>query len=214
MLKIIATCVAGMAILASGYVHGVWTERWTRGEEALELAAQLPELPLRIGDWEGEDTQQQASSIDRQLTGSLQRRYTHAATGQSVTVLLLCGRPGPICIHTPDVCYGASGYDVGKKVTSEIPGGAGKLWMADAVRNRTTETNRLRIFWGWSQTGEWQAVTDPRATFAGRPALIKMYVLRDLASENEKLDNDICLQFLQEFVPLAKSVLFSSADSE
>ena len=27
------------------------------------------------------------------------------------TALILCGRPGPVSIHTPDVCYRGLGYE-------------------------------------------------------------------------------------------------------
>jgi len=214
MLKTVVTLAACAAIVVSGYVHGIWTERWGKGEEPTRLAARMAELPLQIGEWEGEDTAQKASTLDRELSGSIQRRYTHVPTGQSVTIALLCGRPGPICIHTPDVCYGASGYEVGKPAVIDAPAGDGKFWTADAVRTRSTETSRLRIFWAWSHDGRWAAVKDPRSAFAGEAALVKLYVLRDLTGANEKVEDDLCLRFLQAFIPEAQAGLFSSPPSE
>ena len=40
-----------------------------------------------------------------ELEGWLARRYLHRRTGVVVHVLLLCGRPGPLSVHTPEVCY-------------------------------------------------------------------------------------------------------------
>ena len=37
-----------------------------------------------------------------------------AVTGKVVTLFLACGRAGPVCTHTPDVCYAGSGYEVEK----------------------------------------------------------------------------------------------------
>ncbi len=214
MLKILVTLFAGASIVASGYLHGLWTERWGKGEEPIRLAASLAQLPRQIGEWEAEDLEHKPTSLDQELAGSLQRRYTHIPTGESVTVAILCGRPGPICIHTPDVCYGASGFDVGKPVKTAVPNLPAEFWMADAIRQRTGETTQLRIFWAWSHQGEWQAVNDPRTSFASHPALLKMYVIRELVQKGEKVENDPCLQFLQVFVPEAQHLLFSSTPSE
>lgn len=214
MLKIIATVAAAAAIVSSGYLHGLWTERWGKGEEPIRMAALMAQLPRQIGEWDGEDTPQGESVLDQLITGSIQRRYTHVPTGQSVTIALLCGRPGPICIHTPVACYGASGFNVGNPTSVSVPGEDAQFWTADAVRERTSETTRLRIFWGWSHAGKWEAVKDPRSHFASEPALVKLYVIRDLPLADDKLENDLCIQFMQSFLPEAKRVLFSSAGSE
>ena len=44
------------------------------------------------------------------IKGCVYRRYRNPRTGESVSVLLVCGRGGPISVHTPDVCYAGAGY--------------------------------------------------------------------------------------------------------
>jgi hypothetical protein len=216
MLKLIATLAASAAIVACGFVHGIWTERWGLGEAPAKLGERLREIPMKIGDWEGEDIPQKPTAYDRELSGSIQRKYTNIVTGQAVIIAVLCGRPGPICIHTPDVCYDASGYEVGTRNLVKLPGSDDEFWQADAVRNRTAsaDTTRLRIFWAWNYGQGWQAAQDPRAEFAAQPALVKLYVIRDMAQANEKVEGDACVQFLQAFVTDGQRDLFSDRRSE
>jgi hypothetical protein len=214
MLKLLATLAAGAAIVGSGFVHGLWTERWGRGEAPLRAAERMARIPMDFGDWEGTDLPQKASVLDRELAGSIQRRYRNTVTNQAVTVAILCGRPGPICIHTPDVCYDASGFEVGTRNQFKLPGSDDEFWQADATRTRPTETTRLRIFWAWNYGDGWQAAQDPRADFARQPALLKMYVIRDLTQAGEKVETDPCVQFLRAFVAEGQRGLFSSGASE
>ena len=45
--------------------------------------------------------------------GQISRVYTNPTKGLTVSVLLLCGLPGNISTHTPDVCYPGAGYTLG-----------------------------------------------------------------------------------------------------
>jgi hypothetical protein len=74
----------------------------------------LKDIPLTLGDWrapEGSD-----ASLDpkiAQIAGSYDhviRTYTNAATGQSLTVLILFGPAKIVFAHQPVVCYPAVGY--------------------------------------------------------------------------------------------------------
>src|SRR5260370_40723389 len=137
---------------------------------------------MNIGGWDGKDLETRRTPADEGLAGILQRRYVNRKTGQAVTVLLVCGPFGPASIHTPDVCYGASGFTVGAKHRVEVEGAKGEFWTADAARQRVTEEGRVRLFWAWSAGSGWAAPDNPRRTFAGPPVLHKLYVLRHLGT--------------------------------
>ena len=44
------------------------------------------------------------------LAAVIERRFVHRENGKVITIYLACGRPGPLCIHTPDTCYPADGF--------------------------------------------------------------------------------------------------------
>src|SRR4051794_16990520 len=110
MYRTILTLAAAVVVAASGVVHGIWTDRWALNSETLDAAAKrLAGVPAVLGKWEGSDI---AMNTDPRLglSAVLARRYANQETGKVVTIYLACGRPGPICVHSPDVCYVGAGY--------------------------------------------------------------------------------------------------------
>src|SRR5688572_8067455 len=111
MAKIIPSVVALMVLAAYGLAEGLWTDRWQTSHEAEQAAARLADVPRTVGDWDGTDEELDARQVAvAQLLGHVMRKYTHRESGAAVTVLLVCGRPGPIAVHTPDVCFRGAGY--------------------------------------------------------------------------------------------------------
>src|SRR5262245_32289500 len=103
--------VAVALVVVSGLVHGFWTDRWSTSHAPAEAAERLARVPLDAGEWQGQDLPN-ATRFTEAITGQMYRRYVHRSTGSVVTVALICGLPGPVSIHTPDVCYKAGGYEV------------------------------------------------------------------------------------------------------
>ncbi|MBV8309680.1 MAG: exosortase-associated EpsI family protein, partial [Planctomycetaceae bacterium] len=101
------SAVAALAlIVGSGLIHGTWTNRWRTAPALAELAARLDSVPTVLGDW----TATAQAIPPRQMAiagavGQISRVYTNPTKGLTVSVLLLCGLPGNISTHTPDVCY-------------------------------------------------------------------------------------------------------------
>lgn len=209
--------IAGVAILtASGLAHGLLTDRW-RGSAAVEEAvARLGRVPMEIGPWKGK-----AGELDRaQLTiggiaGYLTRTYTNATTGDAVTVLIVTGRPGPISLHPPEVCYAGRGYEMTSKSSREvgsIPGVPPATFsMGDLVKSDGVESDRLRIYWSWKADGAWISPGNPRAEFARFPALYKIYVIRNMPWTSGKAADDSSVDFLREFLPACERALAPSS---
>src|SRR6202158_5618529 len=109
-----------VAVMASGVVHGLMTDRWQVSLEPAERAARLELVPFALGDWVGQDIETDLRQVGP-VAGFLHRRYLNRQTGIGVTVFIVCGRPGPVCIHTPDVCYRASGYEILSQETLNLP---------------------------------------------------------------------------------------------
>jgi hypothetical protein len=210
MLQLLSSITATGLLLVCGLLHGRWTERWQPSAEPAKAALRMRDVALILGEWEGQDLDVKPSSVDATLAGSLQRRYQNQRTGQAVVVALVCGRPGPVSIHTPDVCYDASGFQVGARSRVAAPEKKGEFWCADAVRTRATDETRLRIFWSWNHGQGWIASEDARIQFARQPALYKLYVIRDLSTLNEKPGDDPSLGFMELFLPELDRALFSA----
>lgn len=209
MFQIFSSAVATALVVACGIYHGMLTDRWQTPTEPAEAAERLPAIPMTLGEWQGEDIRQ--GSPDPSIAGSLQRRYVNQRTGQSVLIALVCGRPGPVSIHSPDACYAASGFHVGHISRAGAPRQLGTFWNADAVRTRASEETRLRIYWAWNAGEGWSGSDNPRVEFARRPVLHKLYVLRELDSVEEGASTDPCLSFMEVLLPELDRTLFSSA---
>jgi hypothetical protein len=68
---------------------------------------------------------------------------------------------------------------------------------------------RLRIFWTYSDSGEWQGPKWPKPHYARRPALYKVYLITSVADNSEKAAADSpSVEFAKQFFPLLNQVLF------
>src|SRR3954470_6830087 len=106
MSRTTAALFASAVLIGTGLVHGRWTDRWTPAAEPAVAAARFNAIPMTLGEWDGHP-EGKPTAADATLAGTLQRRYVNRRTGEAVSVYLVCGRPGPAAIHTPEACYGA-----------------------------------------------------------------------------------------------------------
>jgi hypothetical protein len=167
---------------------------------------------MRIGDWQGQTVDFDARQIGP-VAGYLHRRYINQRTGASVGLSLVFGRPGPVAIHTPDVCYVASGFATASPSKYVLPGSQppAEFLTAEFVKTRSAEQIHLRTFWSWYAGDSWKVSDTPRFAFAHYPVLYKLHVAREQAAPNEPLDEDPCVEFLQLLLrELQQSVLSPS----
>lgn len=208
--------LAGLLIvLGTGLVHGIWTQRWQKSTVIDEAAARVLTLPTEIGDWQSEVVD--VSAAEMALAGAdgwFVRRFTNRRTEQTILVMLLCGRTGYMCVHRPEHCYSAAGYDL---VSSPLPytlksaqgQELGQFLTGRFVKQDPTGNAQLRIFWTWFGAGRWQAPSSPRWTFAGLPVLYKLYVARDATFRPDRLDDDPAVAFLRQLMPALTAKLKS-----
>jgi hypothetical protein len=204
MKRYLPVIAAVVVLLFSGLVHGLWTDRWSERADLNAAAAKLKQLPLKLADWEGEDLPSRGSANG--LAGTLARTYLHRPTGRVVTIFLGCGKPGPVSIHTPDVCYTASGFKGAPPETYTLPvnsAAPGAAFLTAAYRReRADDRTQLRIFWSWtSGGGKWEVADNPRLAFVHRPLLYKLYVQRAAAAAPEPLETDPCVELLNQLLP-------------
>lgn len=211
MWKWLTALTASAALVVSGLVHGFWTDRWQPATDVAAAANRLDELPVDVGPWHGLKVEVKPGQAGAGVAGCIQRRYENRQTGVSVAVALVCGRPGPVSIHTPEVCYGASGYLVGDRQRVTLPGEMGSFWKTDAVRTSATDEIRLRVYYGWHSAAGWGSPEDSRPAFAREHVLYKLYVVRELGAPGEQVKDEPCEEFLQALLPELQRTVLTAA---
>jgi hypothetical protein len=208
-LRILSAATALILVIGSGLVYGLWTGRWDPPTESPDMTGIFERIPLELGDWRGIPVESDVRGAGP-ILGHVERRYTNQRTRDIITISLVCGKPGPVAIHTPDVCYGSSGYDVGacRRLTPPHTEKT-EFWTADAKKQKSTEQLRLRIFWAWNGGDGWQAADNPRLAFVRYPLLYKLYLIRELPATGDGLDDDPCVDLFHQLAPELQRALFS-----
>ena len=208
MKRWFAALIGSLALVACGIVHGFWTDRWAPPAETAQAAERLEAIPLELGDWDGVALEVKTGEAGRGVAGCIKRRYVHRKTGTTLSLFLVCGRHGPVSIHSPEVCYGASGFLVNARQRYELTSGD-SMWKTDATRTNATEQTRLRLYWGWSYGSSWAAAQDPRVEFARCPVMHKLYVVREMSGLSEASQTEPCEEFLHLLLPALRKALFA-----
>ncbi len=218
----IAAC---LLIVAAGFQHRHQNHREVQNAERIQQAAETLKhaIPLQIGDWSGTDL-----SIDRrelqvaEIAGCVSRNYAHQVTGEVTQIVLMCGAPGPISVHTPDVCFKGNGYKMvsqPKRITVEPAGGpAAEFWWADFQRSAAGQVTVLRTFWSWRGGDKWRVSDHPRFEFAQSPVLYKLYVAypldRSAATSVDTPDTKFLIFLLRELERDQASQTLPSSEDE
>jgi Protein of unknown function (DUF3485) len=207
------TIVAFILTVSFGVAEGWWSGRWKRSEGLDRAAARCVDVPRTIGEWEGADEELDARQLSlAKINGYIWRRYVHRLSGDAITVMLVCGRPGPIAVHTPDVCFQGGGMEMKTspqrfRLDVPDPAGAAEFW---ATRFEKAGSGYM-VRWSWTTDGSWKAADSPRIQFARAPALYKLYVIHPSTKPDQKPDDDSELDsFLRALLPAMQTGLFPS----
>jgi hypothetical protein len=209
MYRIALTVLAVVVILAAGYVHGTISQRWQPAEHLQVAVARLKKLPATIGEWDSREVEMNKKHLQvAEVEGYVSRQYYHKKTGERVTILLVCGKPGPIAVHSPDVCYEGAGYKMGPRTAQmlQIESARHEFWTARFVKE--IEPAPLQIAWGWSDGGRWLSPDYPRLTFYRSGVLYKWYVIREVTDPaSPSLIDEATMGFFKEAIPQVMSVI-------
>ena len=220
MRTLLPGLLALVVLAAASFIHGPWSGREATSVLLEAKAGVLDRIPLTIGDeWTSEARPIDAETLRLgEIVGYTSRTYKNRR-GQVVSVLLVCGRPGPIAVHSPEVCYGGSGFEAAQpkpepfSLSSGADGTPDTFWVNVFKRTTPTRVDLLRILYSWNAEGSWVASTHPRVDWASRPFLYKLYVVRPVAATDEPLDdNDPSVSLLRALLPQLRSVLFPPPD--
>lgn len=201
----LASAASLAVVIATGIGHGAWTGRWKPSPNRAAAEARLNHLPATLGSWRGEPLSFDRREIERSgVHACVARRYVDEVSGDSLTMLLVSGPPGPVAVHTPDVCYAGAGYEeVSAPSHYEIPprrsSHGAELIVADYRMRGVAQPSYLRVYWAWSTGGDWVAPSNPRVTYATAPILYKLYVVRELFALGEAREEDPAVNFIESF---------------
>jgi hypothetical protein len=196
-------------IVVAGVVHGLWTNRWGETAELKAAVGRLDAIPRIAPGWQGVE-RKLTEGQTKGIAGAFYHRYVQQSSGKGVEIFILCDRPGVVAVHTPDVCYAASGFTIGEKQTFQLDTGAGPEQFITAVFKKESggEPTYLRIFWAWNNTGPWVAPDEPRLAFATSKMLYKMYVIQELTAPDEPYENGPSVELLRQLLPGMRRALF------
>ncbi len=221
MARIISCVVALVIIIGTGILHGNGTGRWGAAEALVRASERLDRIPQNIGDWVGHDREVDPEEVAKaQAERIFARDFVNQKTRMAISVLIVCGRPGTVSVHTPDICFQGQGRIMmnaaPQTVSVDLSGGVGTPLMAEfqtADFHRPDSANRQqqRVYWTWSADGDWTAPSDPRVAFFWNNTLYKLYIVRGV-SPLEELDPeelDPSLKFAEQLIPVLDKALFA-----
>lgn len=213
MIRLVLLLGSAVLLAASGVSHRIWTGTWNFNNEPNVFAERLGHVPLEVRDWIGADTKVDAQQMkDAEAAGYLSRRYVQRGSGAEVSFFMICGRPGPISVHTPDICYGGLGFQVVGAKNRYHFGGKEETLSSDFIWANFEKPDmvappRMRIYWAWKAGPGWQAPKNPRMTLGGEKALYKLYLVYRPAPGTELKEHDPCQEFMKDFLPILETTL-------
>jgi hypothetical protein len=187
--------------VVSAVVAGRLSNRWGVSATAQKAAARLLETPQNVGDWI--DPEELALSPVAQDVLEhptyLERRYVRGS--DVVVVAVLVGAPGPIAVHTPEICYSSREYVIKedrKRVQFDF--GRHSLW-STLFQSRSLDAPLCQVVYGWSDGGQWTAPEDARWKNIGKSHLYKIQAAAYSGSA-ERQPDEVCQEFLEAFLPV------------
>jgi Protein of unknown function (DUF3485) len=205
--QILICLIAVGVTFTTALLHGRWTNRWGTPAAQVEAQAVLAGLPHDFGPWrlvESDPLPAAARGI-LQCSGETQGVYENQETGERVMFTLLLGPPGPMSVHTPEICYGSLDHVPladRQRITIDESTGKDTVWMVQFHDLHELQGNITRVYYSWSESTNWNAVEEPRIQFGGGPYLFKLQLLVRLPEEAAVETQDPGRGMLREFVPV------------
>jgi hypothetical protein len=195
-----------------GVAFGVQTNRWAASRDLDAAVTRLQVVPSDILDWKGTDLEFDSGDFARAgIKGAIFRKYRNVNTGAAVTLLVVCGRGGPISVHTPDVCYADAGFQaLGEPAIRTVGAGTDgqvNAWSLQFAKPDETDPMRLEVCWGWIREGPFETPADARLSYGRVPALYKIYIVREFMPKSREAKDNSCDQFIRQALPKIQSVL-------
>jgi hypothetical protein len=142
------------------------------------------------------------------------RTYQHVQTGDHVTVAVIAGQPGPVSVHTPEICYSSRDYTIAserkKHEVKTVDGREHELWKLSLDANHA-DALPLEVLYGWTTGTAWEATERPRYSFGGLSHLYKLQVAASVPERRGQDEFDPTQDFLTGFLSQLQPVLVESS---
>ena len=204
--------IATMTIWAS-----IYSDRFSdTSVTAKEFGKRFEKLPTTVGNWEGEDTEVGAETLEvAGAVNHVSRVYRNAETGDVVDLWLVVGHARDIGRHTPDICYPSQGMgqDGAKKTHRiDVAGEPPANFFTARFRHETLGGATRRVFWAWNANTpdelEWVAPENQRRHFGNNTALYKMYFTSSMKDRDEPINDNVAVNFAKTMIPVVNRTLF------
>jgi hypothetical protein len=228
MLRAIAAVVFCAAVVGSGVAHGLRTGRWIPLPAMDDYTVRLDQVPTAIGDWTAKDLPLEQDELKTAgIAKAFYRQYRNRRSGEAIGALVVCGRAGPISVHTPDICYRDNGFTpIGEPEDKRVQVGD-RLLTTRFLKFRPPSgpsSKELEIRWGWvAGKGQFEAPGNPRLAYSAEPALFKVYLLRGSLAFRKPQQagapagapdaapvEDPVVEFMKVFIPKLEAALSGS----
>lgn len=177
---LLLACAAVILTLLSGLWQGQIRNRWGAAPAVAPAIQALEEMPREFGSWQSvRDLELEKTVVEiLECSGYVHRLYQHKTTGQVVNVVVLLGPPGPISVHTPEVCYAGQGFEAaGERRRVELAAKNKKerneFWSV-RMNNAKDASASQEVLYAWSTGGAWETPESPRWTYRRQPYLYKI----------------------------------------
>jgi hypothetical protein len=201
--------------LFSGIVQGRLSNRWGPTPDLKEAAKKFDRLPRQFGNWRLVQESDLSDRVADMLQcpppkGYLSGLWVNDVTGEKVTAFIVLGPPGPISVHTPDICYSSKDYEIVEErapVQIQTPEGKSHEFWALTLKRKDVHEEHLRAYYAWGNKDAWHAPNSPRFAFGGDGLLYKIQLAADVPGVTPLEDGDTCQRFLQGFIPAVTPTL-------
>jgi hypothetical protein len=210
-------CLGGLAVLSVSATADSFLNEGLSDPAILNSAKEtLSKIPETIGAW----TSTPLTIDERELrlgeiSGYFRREFRHAETGRAVALTILCGAAGPMSVHPPTACFEGVGYSLisGPSVVGVTDADDVTISLNKATfRPQGAMTSDVvRVFWGWSPDGAWDAPANPRIAYRGQPVLFKLYTVDRAWDSGDGLAQSET--FLTDALPVIRRTLAASQNS-
>ncbi len=198
--------------IGSGIASGRFDHRWGPSVDLVDAGQRLDQLPEQFGNWHRQAVRPISAGVIEMLqcSGSLHHVYRNHETGDVVSLAMFVGPPGPMSVHTPQVCYTLAGHRLlqdGRQFKLRESDPPEEQFWGTTFKANSLEGGFLRVAHAWNAGNGWRAPERPRLTFGGAAKLYKVQVATSVATQAELAEHDPCRDFLRDFVPVVKKIL-------
>lgn len=111
--------ITALLTIGAACLSGLISQR----QPEVSFSARLDTLPMRVGQWRGQDVRMDANTRNALSADSLLLRvYTHSSTSRQIGLLVVYRKYGRReFAHRPELCYPAAGWEIAGKTYTKIP---------------------------------------------------------------------------------------------